>query len=96
LNEKLERLNVSCAAADTVIVTATVREPEAAFMEIVPRHVVPAAIPDGLTETVKTVPAVPAVKLPLGERVSQVLLPQLCSDTWAEELVSNGAVTVTV
>ena len=50
-------------------------------MEIVPLHVVPAEIPDGLTETVKLVPDVVAVKLPVGDRISQLLLAQLCSET---------------
>jgi hypothetical protein len=36
---------------------------------------------------VKLVLDVPAVKLPVGERVSQVLLVQLCSDAWAVALV---------
>ena len=37
-----------------------------------------------------------AVKLPVGERVSQLLLVQLCSDTWAVALVLVCAVTVSV
>jgi hypothetical protein len=49
-----------------------------------------------LTETVKFVFAGLAVKLPVGERVSQLLLVQLCSDTWAVALVLVCAVTVSV
>jgi hypothetical protein len=37
-----------------------------------------------------------AVKLPVGERVSQLLLVQFCSDTWAVALVFVCAVTVSV
>ena len=37
-----------------------------------------------------------AVKLPVGERASQLILPQLCSDTWAVALVSYDAITVSV
>ena len=36
----------------------------------------------------------PAVKLPVGERVSQVVVVQLCSDTWAVAAVLAWAVTV--
>ena len=45
---------------------------------------------------VKLVFAVPAVKLPVGERVSQVLVVQLCSEDWAVALVLAWAVTVSV
>jgi hypothetical protein len=65
-------------------------------MKTVPVHVVPAAMPDALAATVKVVPAGPAVKLPLGETLSHVLFEQLCWNTWALALVSNGAVTVNV
>ena len=37
-----------------------------------------------------------AVKLPVGDRVSQLLLVQLCSDAWAVALVLVCAVTVSV
>ena len=37
-----------------------------------------------------------AVKLPVGERVSQLLLVQLCLETWAVALVFADAVTVSV
>jgi hypothetical protein len=50
-------------------------------MVIVPLHVVPAEIPDGLTETVKFVFDALAVKLPVGDKVSHVLLVQPCSET---------------
>ena len=43
---------------------------------------------------VKLVFAVPAVKLPVGERVSQLLVVQLCSDACAVALVLDWAVTV--
>ena len=47
-----------------------------------------------MTETVKLAPDVPAVKLPVGERVSQLLVVQLCSDAWAVALVLLCALTV--
>ena len=49
-----------------------------------------------MTETVKFVPDGLAVKLPGDERVSQLLLVQLCSETWAVALVLADAVTVSV
>ena len=49
-----------------------------------------------MTETAKFVFVGLAVKLPVGERVSQLLLVQLCSDTWAVALVFVCAVTVSV
>jgi uncharacterized membrane protein YadS len=49
-----------------------------------------------LTETVKFVLAVLAVKLPVGERLSQLVPVQLCSETWALALVLVCAVTVSV
>jgi hypothetical protein len=49
-----------------------------------------------LTEIVKFVLVVLAVKLPVGERLSQLLAVQLCSDTWADALVLVWAVTVSV
>ena len=51
---------------------AAVCVPLAVVMEMVPVQVVPAAIPDGLTETVKFAFNTPAVKLPVGERASQL------------------------
>jgi hypothetical protein len=65
-------------------------------MKTVPPHVVPAAIPDGFAETVTVVSVAPAVNAPVGEMVSQLLLAQLCSVTWAVVLVSNTAVTMSV
>src|SRR5882724_13577923 len=65
-------------------------------MEIEPVQVLPAAIPAGLTETVKLVPEGPAVKAPVGERLSQLLLVQVCSVACAVALVLPGAVTVSV
>ena len=70
--------------------------PVAVFMEIRPVQVVPAVNPDGLTETVKLVFEALAVKLPVGEMVSQVVLVQLCSEVWAIALVLVWAVTVRV
>src|SRR5258708_6158222 len=77
-------------------VTLAVCVPAALAIEIVPVHVVPAAIPDGLAETVKVVPVELAVKLPKGERVNQLLLVQLCVEPWAVALVLVCAVTVSV
>ena len=37
-----------------------------------------------------------AMKLPVGERVSQLVLVQLCCDTWAVAVVVVWAVTVSV
>ena len=100
LNVKPETLNVSgppdVVEDATFRVTAAVCVAEAVTMEIVPLHWVPAAMPDGLTETVKVVLVRLAVKLPSGERASQVLVVQLCSDTWAVALVLLCAVTVSV
>src|SRR5204863_6821504 len=90
-------LNVRAdTVAVTVSVTLAVCVTEPAVMDIVPLHVVPAAIPEELTAIVKTVPDGAAVKLPVGERVSQLLLVQLCSATWAVALVLADAVTVRV
>lgn len=49
-----------------------------------------------MTERVKLVFDVPAVKLPVGERVSQVLLQAEPGDAWAVALVLACAVTVSV
>ncbi len=96
LNVKAEEFNVRPDAVGAVTFRVTVADwvPAAAVMEIVPVHAVPAVNPDGLTETVKLVFDVPAVKLPVGERVSQLLVVQLCSDAWAVALVGVWAVTV--
>ena len=97
LNESSETLNVSVAesAADTFNVTVVDRTPEAALIEIRAQHLVPLESPVGSTETVKDVPDKPAVKLPVGESDSHVLL-QLCADTCAVAGVSKAAVTVSV
>ena len=57
LKVKAEALNVSWAETTgaTISVTGTMRTPETGFMTIEPVQVVPAAIPEGLTETVKLV-----------------------------------------
>jgi len=65
-------------------------------MAMVPVQIAPAAMPDGLTETVKEVPLVVAVKLPAGEMLDQSLLAQLCFDTCAVALVFGCAVTVRI
>jgi hypothetical protein len=49
-----------------------------------------------LTEIVKLVFDVLAVKLPVGERFSQLLVVQVCSDAWAVALVLTWAVTVSI
>jgi hypothetical protein len=49
-----------------------------------------------LTDTVKVVLAGPAVKLPDGESVSQLLLVQLCNDTSAVALILVCAVTANI
>ena len=49
-----------------------------------------------MTEIVKVVFVWLAVKPPVGERVSQLSVVQLCSDTWAVALVLLCAVTVKV
>ena len=97
LNESAETLNVSVAesAAVTFNVTVVDRTPEAALIEIRPVHLVPLASPVGSTATVKVVPDEPAVKLPVGEIDSHVLL-QLSPDTCAVAAVSKAAVTVSV
>src|SRR5205085_5481700 len=96
LNGKVEALNVRTPAVTpvTLRVTLAVWVTEPAVMDMVPLHVVPAAIPAGLTETVKFELAGLAVKLPVGERVSQVLVAQFCSDAWAVALVLVCDVTV--
>lgn len=98
LNVKAEALNVSWAeiAGATISVTGTMRTPETGFMTIEPVQVVPAAIPEGLTETVKLEGVSVAVKAPVGERVSQVLSAQLPSVIWAVAFVSKYAVTASV
>jgi hypothetical protein len=83
LKTNIDGLRVRAPAAKPVTfnVTLAVCVEEPAIMEIVPLHVVPAEIPVGFTDTVKFVLDVPAVKLPLGDRISHVLLVQLCSET---------------
>src|SRR5260370_7826 len=65
-------------------------------MEMVPAHVVPAANPDGLTETVKLVFDGPAVKLPVGDRGSEVLGERVGSGGGGIVQVEAWAVTVRV
>jgi hypothetical protein len=84
------------AAMFRVTVAVAVCVPAAGFMEMVPVHVVPPAIPDGLTETVKFAFDRPAVKLPIGERDNQFKVAHVSSDTEAVTMVSVWAVTVRV
>ena len=98
LKVSAEALKVSCAeiTGATINVTGTIRTPVTGFMTMAPVQVVPAAIPEGLIETVKVVAVAVAVKVPFGERVSQAELAQLCSVTWAVAVVSKNAVTASV
>jgi hypothetical protein len=98
LNVKDDALKVSTPVVifDTFNVTGTDCVPAATVIEIVPLHVVPAVRPAGFTATVNTELVGLAVKLPVGERVSQLLPVQLCSDTCAVALVVVCDVTVSV
>ena len=98
LKVRAEALKLSCAVTRgaTTNVTGTIRTPVTGFMTMEPVQVVPAAIPDGLTETVKFVAVAVAVKVPFGERASQLKLAQLCSVSWAVAVVSKYAVTASV
>jgi hypothetical protein len=98
LKVRAEALKVSWpeTRGATTIVTGTMRTPLTGFMTMAPVQVVPGAIPEGLTETVKFVAVVPAVKVPFGERASQLKLAQLCSVSWAVAVVSKNAVTTSV
>src|SRR5438067_991792 len=78
------------------MVIGTVCVPNDETIVIVPLHVVPEASPAGFTETVKLVLVGLAVKLPVGERISQLLPVQLCSETAAVALVMLCAVTPSV
>jgi hypothetical protein len=80
----------------TFRVTVAVSVPAVVVMEIVPVHTVPPAIPEGFTETVKFAFDTPAVKIPDGERDSQVTVVQVCSDTCAVALVLVWADTASV
>ena len=80
----------------TLIVTVTVCVTVPAVIETVPVHVVPTAIPAWLTDTVKFVFAVLAVKLPVGDIASHAVLVQVCSDISALAAVFVCAVTVSV
>jgi hypothetical protein len=82
--------------AATIRVTLAVRVTEAVVMEMEPLQVVPAVMPAGLTEIVNTVPPVPALKAPVGDRVSQLLPVQFCWVAWAVALTLDAAVTVRV
>jgi hypothetical protein len=102
LNVRLEGLTVK-GPVDPMVpfevtfsVMGTIREPLAATITIVPPHVVLPVIPDGSTDTVKFVLVTPATKGPAGERLSQLLLAQLCFDICAVAFVSNCAETVKV
>ena len=74
LKVRAEALKVSGVetAGAMINVTGTMRTPVTGLMTMAPVQVVPAAIPEGLTETVKFVAVTVAVKVPFGERVSQL------------------------
>ena len=67
--------------AATAMDTVTVCVPEDETMPMVAVQVVAEVNEDGSTETVKLEFDGPAVKLPVGVRVSQVTPVQVCSDT---------------
>jgi hypothetical protein len=90
------KISVPDDALATFSVTGTVCVTEPEVSEIVPLHVAPPVSPVRFTEIVKVVFAVLAMKLPVGDNVSHVLLVQLCSDTCAVALVLACAVTVKV
>jgi hypothetical protein len=98
VNVKADGLKLSTPVArlDTVKVTGTDCVPAATVIDTVPLHVVPAVRPAAFTATVKSVLLELALKLPAGERVSQLLLVQLCSDACAVALVVVCEVTVNV
>jgi hypothetical protein len=68
------------AGAATTMVTVRVCVPEDETMPMVPVQVVAAVNEDGSTETVKFEFDGPTVELPVGVRVSQVTLVQVCSE----------------
>jgi hypothetical protein len=68
------------AAVVTNIVTLMVCVPEPDVTVIDPRHSDPASSPVGSTDTAIVVPVGTALKLPVGESVSHVVLEQLSSD----------------
>jgi len=78
----------------TFNVTLAVFVTEAAVMEIVPVHVVPAVRPVALTETVKALAVELAVNAPVGVSVSQLFPVQVCWENWAVALTLDGDVTV--
>ena len=89
-------VSVDTVTPVTLIVTVTVCVTVPAVIEIVPVHVVPTLTPAWLTDTVKFVFAVLAVKLPVGDIASHAVLVQVCSDIWAVALVLVCDVTVRV
>ena len=87
-------LNVSADAVDvTFRVTVAVCVTPAAVIEIVPVQVVPAAKPVWFTEIVNGVLVALAVKLPVGDMLSQLLPVHVVSATAAVALVLVCAVT---
>jgi hypothetical protein len=99
MNVRVEGLKVRPDAVGAVTFRVTVADcatTPPTLREIVPVHVVPAVSPDGLTEIVKLVFNVLAMKLPFGERVSQVLLQAEPGNAWAFALVLVWAVTVRI
>jgi hypothetical protein len=84
VNVKLDALTVKpcgCTGAATVSVTFAVWVVEPEVTVIVPLQVVPAAMPVVSTETVKTLAVGPAVKVPVGEMVTQFAAVQVCFET---------------
>jgi len=55
----------------TLKLTLVVRVVDPTVTVIVPVHVLPAGMPTGFAETVSVAPLLVAVKLPVGERLSQ-------------------------
>ena len=76
-----DRAGESATEAVTTRVTDRVWVPEDETIEMVPVQVAAAVNEEGSTETVKLEFDGPAVKAPVGVRVSQVLVEQVCSDT---------------
>ena len=94
LNVKAVELNVSAACvAVTLSVTVAVCVVAPAVIVIVPVHVVPAVNPVWFTEIVKLVLVALAVKLPVGDMLSQLLGVHVVSATVAVALVLLDAVT---
>jgi hypothetical protein len=88
LNVSEEGLTVTTEVGTLIMVsvTRTVCVTEFELIVIRPVHTVPTVNPVWSTETAKGVLVGPARNAPDGVMLSQVLLVQLCSDTWAVAL----------